>query len=58
MTVRGNAQPLTGTSVIVVSHPRGGAHPAPTWRVSDFILIRSVIIARASRGENSPRGAR
>lgn len=32
-------------------------HPDPTWPVSDFILIRSVIIAQASRGENSPRGA-
>lgn len=29
----------------------------PTWPVSDFILIRSVIIARASGGENSSRGA-
>lgn len=34
-----------------------GARTAPTWSVSDFILIRSVIIARASRGENSSRGA-
>lgn len=50
----------TRTTISLIVLPVFAEPPSPlppTWPVSDFILIRSVIIARASGGENSSRGA-
>lgn len=43
-------------SVISVRLPRGDARAAPTWPVSDFILIRSVIIGEPAEEKTAPAG--